>query len=265
MRIVLPAGMSGWDAAVLVVLGALAILHVAGSRVLAARGAHIRRRERILFWCGWLALVISVAPPLDGAAAHTLSAHMLQHELMMIIGGPLVAAGRPMIPAMWALPAAIRAVPWWRAQPSVMVAALVHAAAVWIWHVPAFYEAAVLNEGVHALQHASFVLTAGLFWWTLIYGRYGRAAYGASALYVFVTMVHSGVLGAIFALSGSPFYALYMQRAAGAGVDPAADQQLAGLYMWVPAGIVLTLAGLALVFAWIRESERSSVRSSGAA
>jgi putative membrane protein len=82
---------------------------------------------------------------------------------------------------------------------------------------------------------------------------------------VFVTMVHSGVLGAIFALSGSPFYALYVQRAATAGVDPAADQQLAGLFMWIPAGVVLTLAGLALVFAWIRESGRSSVTPSGAA
>jgi putative membrane protein len=265
MRIALPAGVSTWDAAVLLMLAILAMLYIAGSRVLARRGACVHWRERVCFWAGWLALVLSVAPPLDAAASHTLSAHMLQHELMMIVGGPLLAAGRPMIPALWALPAAVRAVPWWRAQPSAMVAALFHAIAVWIWHAPILYEAAVLNEGIHALQHASFVLTAGLFWWTLIYGRYGRAAYGASALYVFVTMVHSGVLGAIFALSGSPFYDLYVQRAATAGVEPTADQQLAGLFMWIPAGVVLTLAGLALVFAWIRESGRSSVRPSGAA
>jgi putative membrane protein len=265
MRIALPAGMSPWDAAVLLVLGILAVLYLAGSRLLAARGARVHWWEQAFFWTGWLALVVSVSPPLDGAAAHTLSAHMLQHELMMIVGGPLVAAGRPMIPALWALPAAVRDVPWWRAQPSVMIAALLHAGAVWIWHIPVLYEAAILNEGVHALQHASFVLTAGLFWWMLIYGRYGRAAYGASALYVFVTMMHSGVLGAIFALSGSPFYALYVQRAAGAGMDPTADQQVAGLYMWIPAGVVLTLAGLALVFAWIRASGHPSVSSSRAA
>jgi putative membrane protein len=254
MRIALPAGVSPWDAAVLLMLGILGILYIAGSRVLAARGAHVRRWEPLFFWAGWLALVISVAPPLDRDAAHTLSAHMLQHQLMMVVGGPLVAAGRPMIPVLWALPAVIRAAPWWRAQPSVMLAAALHAIAVWIWHVPVLYEAAVLNEGVHAVQHASFVFTAGLFWWTLIYGRYGRAAYGASALYVFVTMVHTGVLGALFALSGSPFYALYAQRAAAAGVDPTSDQQLAGLYMWIPTGVVLTLAGLALVFTWIRAS-----------
>ena len=261
----LPAGMSAWDAAVLMMLAGLALLYIAGSRVLSERGARLHWRERLFFWAGWIALVISVAPPLDRAAVHTLSAHMLQHELMMIIGGPLIAAGRPMIPIMWALPTTLRQLPWWRAQPSVMIAALLHAAAVWIWHVPVLYETAVLNEGVHALQHASFVLTAGLFWWTMLYGRYGRAAYGASALYVFVTMVHSGVLGAIFALSGSPFYSLYAQRAGGAGVDAAADQQLAGLYMWIPAGVVLTLAALAFVFAWIRGSGHSSVSPSGAA
>jgi cytochrome c oxidase assembly factor CtaG len=257
--------MSPWDAAVLLLLGILALLYVAGSRVLATRHSHVHWRERLFFWTGWLALVISVAPPLDAAAAHTLSAHMLQHELMMIIGGPLIAAGRPMIPALWALPAAVRAMPWWRVQPSVTVAAVLHAVAVWIWHAPVLYQAAVLNEGVHVVQHASFVLTAGLFWWTLIYGRYGRAAYGASALYVFVTMVHSGVLGAILALSGSPFYGLYVQRASAAGVDPTADQQVAGLYMWIPAGIVLTLAGLSFVFVWLHESGRSSVRSTDAA
>ena len=172
----LPAGMSAWDAAVLLMLGILGVLYIAGSRVLATRGARLHWRERLFFWAGWLALVISVAPPLDSAAAHTLSAHMLQHELMMIIGGPLIAAGRPLIPVLWTLPRLMRAVPWWRAQPSVMLAALLHAVAVWIWHVPILYETAVLNEGVHVLQHASFVLTAGLFWWTcslLVYTPWG--------------------------------------------------------------------------------------------
>jgi putative membrane protein len=63
------------------------------------------------------------------------------------------------------------------------------------------------------------VATSVLFWWGLVYGRYGRAAYGASALYVFTTMVHTGILGALFALSTSPYYGVYRDRAAASGVD----------------------------------------------
>jgi heme/copper-type cytochrome/quinol oxidase subunit 3 len=95
-----------------------------------------------------------------------------------------------------------------------------------------------------------------LFWWGLVYGRYGRAAYGASALFVFVTMVHTGLLGALFALSTSAYYPMYRERAAAAGFDAVSDQQLAGLYMWVPSGIVLTVFGLALMVAWLSEADR---------
>jgi hypothetical protein len=77
-------------------------------------------------------------------------------------------------------------------------------------------------------------------------------------------MVHSGVLGAIFALSYAPFYDIYRDRAAAAGVDPAVDQQLAGLYMWIPAGIVLTVCGLALLIAWLAEAERRTKHAGSA-
>jgi putative membrane protein len=127
---------------------------------------------------------------------------------------------------------------------------------VWLWHVPVLYEAAVRNEAVHAVQHATFVATAVLFWWGLVYGRYGRAAYGASALFVFVTMIHTGALGALFAFSTSPYYPLYAERASDAGFDPVLDQQLAGLFMWIPAGLVLTVFALALMLAWLSESDR---------
>jgi putative membrane protein len=69
-------------------------------------------------------------------------------------------------------------------------------------------------------------------------------------------MVHTGLLGALFALSTSPYYDVYRARAALAGLDPTVDQQLAGLVMWIPAGLVLTVFGLALLVAWLSEAER---------
>jgi putative membrane protein len=261
------AGPSAWDVAIMCALAAAGVLYAVGSRRLAARGARVRRVERVAFWSGLAATFAAVAPPLDRAAAVSFSAHMAQHELLMLIGAPLLIAGRPVVPLLWAIPDRLRPgasaglrcsflAGTWRALTVPLLAWGLHGAAIWVWHLPALYERAVQSEAVHALQHATFVGTAALFWWGLVYGRYGRAAYGASALYVFVTSVHTGILGALFALSESPYYPLYAARAAQAGIDAVADQQLAGLYMWIPAGVILTLFGLALVIAWLSEAER---------
>ena len=267
---------SWWDIGALCLLAAGAALYAAGARRLARRRVRVPRVEWAAFWAGWAALVAAVAPPMDRAAAELFSMHMVQHELLMLVGAPLLIVGRPIVPWLWALPGRVRPLAGtglslpvmsrsWRLLTAPIVAWALHGLVIWTWHLPVLYEAAVLDEGVHALQHATFVGTAVLFWWGLVYGRYGRAAYGASALYVFVTGVHTGILGALFTFSGSPFYPLYAARAAAAGVDPVADQQLAGLYMWIPAGVVLMLFGLALVVAWISESERRSRAAAKAA
>jgi putative membrane protein len=260
-------GASAWDLAVLALLTAGGVLYAIGSRHMARRRAKVRVVEQVSFWAGLTALVVAVAPPLDAAAARTFSSHMVQHELLMLVGAPLLIVGRPIVPWLWALPDALRrtagsglqlivVTAMWRWLTEPAVAWALHGATIWIWHAPALYEAAVTSESVHAFQHATFVATAVLFWWGLVYGRYGRAAYGASVLYVFTTMVHTGLLGAMFALSEAPFYAIYRDRAVAAGIDPATDQQLAGVYMWIPASIILTLFGLALLVAWLAEAEK---------
>lgn len=101
-----------------------------------------------------------------------------------------------------------------------------------------------------------FCSTAVLFWWGLVYGRYGRLGYGASVFYVFTTAVHTGLLGAVFSLAQTPLYPLYARRAP----DPLADQQIAGLVMWVPTGLLLTVVGVALFASWIgNASQRTRV------
>jgi putative membrane protein len=267
---------SVWDIGVLCGLAGAAALYAIGSARLSVRGVRVRSAERAAFWIGWAALVLAVSPPFDRIASVLFSAHMAQHELLMLVGAPLVVVGRPIVPWLWALPGGMRpaagagprrhalAALWqWLTRPPVAVA--VHGALVWIWHAPALYEAAVRSDAVHVLQHAMFVGSAVCFWWGLVYGRYGRAGYGAAAFYVFLTSVHTGILGAIFTLSQAPFYSIYASRTPAAGADAAVDQQLAGLYMWIPAGMILMLAGLGLLVAWLAESDRrSAVRTPAA-
>jgi putative membrane protein len=113
---------------------------------------------------------------------------------------------------------------------------------------------------MHALQHASFLGTALLFWWALVHGREGRMGYGASVFYLFATAMHSGGLGALLTFAPAPWYGDYAGTTVAWGLTPLEDQQLAGLIMWIPAGAAYVVAGLILLAAWMREAERRAAR-----
>jgi putative membrane protein len=264
-HVIVTTATSPWDILAIALLGGAGTLYAAGQWRLSHRGGAVRRAERIAFWSGWIVMLAAVLPPLDGLATQRFAAHMLQHELLMLVGVPLLIAGRPIATWLWGLPDALRPRAarllqgrpisgLWRSLTTPVLAWALHGLTVWIWHVPRLYELAVHNEAVHAFQHAMFVGTSVFFWWGLVYGRYGRAGYGASVFYVFTTIIHTGLLGAVFTLIDIPLYGVYAERAP----DPVADQQLAGLVMWVPAGLVLTIAGIGLFAAWLGEAERRS-------
>ena len=235
-----------------------------GAWRMARRGgwAHIPRLEVASFLAGWVVLAVALLSPIATVSEWLFSVHMTQHELLMLVAAPLIAIGRPLPPMLFALPQSWRhrasclasiGVINWITLPLVVFAA--HAVALWVWHIPSLYEAAVISDAIHIVQHICFTGTAVLFWWSLIRGRYGRLGYGAALLYIFGTAVHSGGLGALLALSPLPWYPLYVARAP-LSTDPLVDQQLGGMLMWVPSGIVMMLFALALFAAWLGESER---------
>ena len=266
-----PGAFSIWDIGTIAFLCTVGVLYLTGTWRLARRRAECPRWERLAFLCGWVVLLIAVLPPLDALAIQLFSAHMVQHELMMLVGAPLVIAGRPLSTCLWGLPSRWRPLAGgtlrsplasgpWRFLTTPVVAWALHGAVIWAWHIPALYDAAVGHEGVHAMQHAMFVGTSALFWWGLVYGRYGRAGYGAAVFYVFTTVVHTGLLGAMLTFAGVPLYPAYLEPALTRGIDPLQDQQVAGLVMWIPAGIILTLLGIGLFGAWLGEAERRALR-----
>jgi cytochrome c oxidase assembly factor CtaG len=114
----------------------------------------------------------------------------------------------------------------------------------------------VLENGfVHRLQHISFFLTALLFWWVLFYGRaLGRSAQihdGIGVACLFITVLHSGLLGALLTLSPRLWFPQQGLLAAEFGLTPLEDQQLAGLLMWIPMGTLYTCAGLFFAYRWL--------------
>jgi cytochrome c oxidase assembly factor CtaG len=230
-------------------------------------GHGVRWWQAAAFAGGWTSLVIALVSPLDKLSEILFSAHMTQHEILMVVAAPLLVLGRPLVPVIWAFPQQwrIRAAgavqngsiaAAWRNLTSPLIATALHMLALWIWHAPALYEATLRNDYIHGVQHSCFLLTAALFWWSLIHGRYGRLGYGVAVLYVFVTTLHSGALGALMTFSTRAWYPHYTTAGLKWGVDAVEDQQLAGLIMWVPAGVILTVLGLSLFAMWLSEAER---------
>jgi len=226
----------------------------------------IRTWESLCFAGGWLALFVALVSPVHAWGRVLFSAHMSQHEILMLVAAPLLVLGRPLIAFLWALPldwsrslGNLSKTGWinriWRTLTIPLVAWLVHAVALWIWHIPVLFDATLHSETVHTLQHLSFLLSALLFWWALIHGPQGAMGYGAAVLYLFTTSVHSGALGALITLAGSVWYPSYAGLTESWGLTPLEDQQLGGLIMWIPAGLVYVIAGLALFAGWMREAD----------
>lgn len=245
------------------VLGSSASLYAAGAARLLRR-----RRQRIVmircaaFAIGWMALAAALLSPLAAVSEWLFSAHMTQHTLLMLVGTPLIVAGQPVATMMAAAGAGplsgafVRARPIWHTATGPVLSFALLLAALWIWHLPALHEAALHSAPVHVVQHLSFVAAASAFWWGLVHGRYGRRGYGAAVVFVFLTAVHSSVLGALLTVASRVLYPTYAVRGAAHHVNAHADQQLAGLIMWVPSGVIFIVIGIALFAAWLGEAEK---------
>jgi putative membrane protein len=219
----------------------------------------VRPPQALCFALGWLALVGALVTPLDALGSLLFSAHMVQHELLMVVAAPLLVLGRPLATWTWAFsPAQRRAIgrafqhrgwtSFWSMLTDPLGAFTLHALALWAWHVPYAFDAALEHEGWHILQHLCFLGTALFFWWSVL-GHDPRGRYGAghSALSLFATMMHTSALGALLSLAPSPWYAPYVPHTIALGLDPVDDQQLGGLVMWVPAALAYVIAALAVI------------------
>ncbi|TFW09764.1 cytochrome c oxidase assembly protein, partial [Oxalobacteraceae bacterium OM1] len=213
------------------------------------------------FAAGIGALAVALASPLDAMAERSFTAHMLQHLLLMLVAPPLLVWSRPVYAMLWAFrPATRRRIGQWWAHRSrlrglydacmrPLTAWMLASVALWCWHVPALYDLALRNEAVHVAEHLCFFLTS-LSFWTLVERPWQRhAGYGTAIVMLAAFALHNGLLGAVLSFSSVPLYLAYA-----GGADTAArvaDQQLAGLIMWIPAGVVHLAAFAALFPGWL--------------
>jgi cytochrome c oxidase assembly factor CtaG len=184
--------------------------------------------------------------PFDAWADSSTAMHMVQHMLLIVGVAPLAVLARP-LPQWRACLGRTADVLWrplLRASRHPSACALLHAAAIWIWHAPGPYMAAVADNWLHVAEHASFLFTGWLFWWSVL--RAGRQDALAAALALLFTATHTGMLGALLTFAGQPIYARESQDLW--------DQQLAGLVMWIPGGGIYLLAAAWAGYRWLRQA-----------
>jgi putative membrane protein len=216
-----------------------------------------------VFALGRPLLFIALVSPLHWLSEQLFVAHMIEHEILMVAAAPLIVVAQPFGAMMWGLPQTLRVplgrllqsapvVISWGILTEPRVAALLHGLAIWAWHMPSLFDAALGSSWLHWIQHLSFLLTALLFWWALLRANARHRAYAMSIFVLFVTMLHCSLLGILISLARRPLCASE-PAAFGWDISRMADQQAAGLVMWIPPGIIYTTVALVFVVRWMAD------------
>jgi putative membrane protein len=258
-------GSWSWELPILIPLFVFLILYGIGA-VRRGRQAKLRKHH-LAFAAGWMSLLFALISPLHRLGDVLFSAHMLQHEILLLIAAPLIAASHSGVTILYAVPRNLRRpVGAWttsieKSTPLSIIffplgAFILHAAALWLWHIPYLYQATLESDFIHALQHLSFFFSGVLFWSALFGAGRSTMTYGAGVLYVFGTAAHCSALGALLTFSSVVWYPIYADRTELWHLTPLQDQQIGGLLMWVPSGVVFILIGIWLFARWLTASEQ---------
>ena len=238
-----------WPAVGLVVAGTL---YLRGWRALQpTRVRELPRWRPVCFFLGLLALWIALASPIDALDDFLLSAHMLQHFILMSVVPPLLVLGAPLVPMLRGLPRwmvrGLRPVFALRALHK-MAHALAHPAVAWLlmnvaylgWHVPQAFELTLRSEAWHNTEHMCFLFTSIAFWWVIIEPWPSRRRWSRWMVipYLLTADVVNTILSAVLTFSGKVLYPSYAAAERISSLTPLKDQILAGAEMWVLNSLV---------------------------
>jgi cytochrome c oxidase assembly factor CtaG len=253
-----------FEPAVLLGVLALGMLYLKGWRLARAPGeAHRPGLGRFaLFGFGLLAILIALVSPVDVLGQQLMVMHMLQHILLLDIAPILTILGLTKVllrPATRRLTAIERRAGL-LAHPAFAIVA--YAGLMWLWHIPAMYDAALRYPNLHALEHICFGAAGALYWWHLISPIRSRMRLGGMGpvIYMVTTKLLVGILGIVLAFAPHALYAFYVHHPHYWGLSAANDQSLAGLTMALEQSIVMGIALVWLFMRMLAESEREEQR-----
>ena len=206
-------------------------------------------------------MFIALLSPLHELGDNYLfGAHMVQHLLLMLMAPPLLLLGTP----PWLLRPLLRSprvMKFARLLTLPVVAFILFNVVFVLWHVPALYDLALRERGIHILEHLMFIVAGVIMWWPILspLPELPRSPYLIQMLYLFVQPTVPAILGALITFSGTVLYSWYAEAPRIWGISAHTDQQMGGLMMWVPGGFAFLLT-LAVVFLIWDSHENSETR-----
>lgn len=225
----------------------------------------VDRGQVAWFVAGTVVLFLALCSPLDTLGDDYLfSAHMIQHMLLAIIVPPLWLLGTPdwMLAPLFRRASVLRVAKW---LTNPIVAFGLFNANLWLWHVPALYDATLTNEQIHIFEHLTYIVFGVLLWWPILspVRALPRISKSFGVLYLFLACQPMVALGALLTFAANPLYAPYVTAPRIWGSTPLGDQQLGGLIMWLPTNIPYVIALSVLFFQWVGEHDRAERAAAG--
>ena len=223
------------------------------------RGRELPLWRAASFGCGVVALWVALASPIDALDDYLLTAHMIQHFILMSIAPPLLVLGAPLVPLLRGLPHSLVSAlkplfqaRWLRA----LTRLITHPVFAWIamnvaylgWHVPAIFELTFRSERIHDFEHICFFATSILFWWVVLAPWPARARWPRWAMipYLLSADVLNTVLSAALAFAGRVLYPSYAAAPHICFLTPLQDQVAAGAEMWVLNSTVMLIPAVVI-------------------
>lgn len=217
----------------------------------------VTRRQVIFFYLGVLVIFFALVSPLDAIGDRYLfSVHMVQHLFLTMVGPPLLLIGTPEVllkPLIRPRPIFLLA----KFLTHPFMAFFLFNADFWLWHVPSLYDATLTHEGIHILEHITFIVFGVISWWPMfspLTEDLPPLSTGGQVLYLFFSGMPVVALGAGLTFAG-PLYAPYLEAPRLWGLSAATDQQLGGLIMWVPGNIIYIIIVSILFIRWMQKQE----------
>jgi cytochrome c oxidase assembly factor CtaG len=219
--------------------------------------------QALAFGAGVTALLVAVVSPLDGLGEEYLfAAHMVQHILLGDIAPLLLLLGLSRVimrPATRRLQAIERALgPF--AHPGTGI--VLWLGLVYLWHVPALYDAALRSPVLHGLEHLCFMAAGVAVWWPLIQPVPMRRRLTGLWTFAYIAAAKAGLaaLGLYLVWSTAVAYPYYEAVPRIWGLSAIEDQNAGGAIMMVEQSIVLVLVFFALFARMLRQSEEDELR-----
>ena len=247
-----------WLVGGLVFLGWLWAILAGPWRQRLAPGAPFPRGHAVRFYTGLLIFYLAVGSPLDQIAERfLLSAHMLQHQLLMYPAAILFLVGLPfwMVDPMLDRPALRRIV---RFVTHPLICGLAYTLVISVWHAPFLYDWALRIRLVHVFEHLSFFAVSLGFWWPMLSPSraFPPISHGAQLLYIVAVIIGMTPAFAYLTFSDDILYPTYEYAPRLVAAFSAGDDQLLAGVMMKIIGMTVSLAAFTRAFRrWYRENQ----------